>query len=220
MEYRCVATSSEGFVQQLAVGYVARGYVKFVTGRVPDGKSAELVDRKLIETYGIAISKFARARRKAQGKANVHYLRHGQAWVMLATEGSHEKFLRLEGGNIKDARETPIRVEGYAISYRAGHASVRIDAVRYLELKAYFLELARHRRCEAIEAEFRQLQFVPYAPIRRQLLSLYRAVNRVRRTSGFQPVSKWCLRMERRNVRVFELAMGGGGDEKIPSLSA
>lgn len=213
MDYRCAATSLEGFIQQLAVSYVAHGYVYFVTGVVPEGKDLKAIDRKLTELYGVAMSKFARARRKAQGKANVQYLRHERFWVLLATEGEHENFFRLEAASVRDARETPIRFGGYAVSYRGGHASVRIDLRRYLELKAYFLELARHRRSEGIEAEFRRLSFVPYAPIRRQLLSIFRAVNQVRRTAGFQPVAKWCVRLERRNVKVFE------GPEGLPIAS-
>jgi len=202
--YRCVATSVEGFIQQLAVSYVAHGYVHFVTGQVPAGKNPVLVDEKLMATYGVAISKFARARRKQQGRANVHYLRFERFWVLLSSEGVHERFFRMEAGNIRDARETPIRFGGYAVSYRGGHASVRIDAPHYLELKAYFLELAQHRKREVVEAEFRKLRFVPYAPIRRQLLCIFRAVNAARRTAGFQQFSKWCVRLERRNVKVFE----------------
>ena len=38
MVYRCVAASVAGFVQQLAVAYVANGYWFYVTGRVPDGR--------------------------------------------------------------------------------------------------------------------------------------------------------------------------------------
>ena len=36
--YRCEATSLAGFVQQIAVSYVANGYYFYVLGRVPDRK--------------------------------------------------------------------------------------------------------------------------------------------------------------------------------------
>ncbi|MFN9976399.1 MAG: hypothetical protein ACK58T_41520 [Phycisphaerae bacterium] len=90
-----------------------------------------------------------------------------------------------------------------AISHRGGHASVRIDLRRYQELKAYLVKLAKHRRREAVEAAFQKVPFVPYAPVRRQLLAIFREANRVRRAAGFAQLSKWCLRLERRNVRVF-----------------
>lgn len=203
---RCVATSLEGFVQQLAVAGISRGYVLYVMGRVPRGKDAAAVDAKLVQTYGIDISKWARARRKSQGKANLLYVRLESTWVILATPGEHENFFRLEHANVRDARRTPIRVGGYAISHRGGHASVRIDLRRYQELKAYLVELAKHRRREAVEAAFQAVPFVPYAPVRRQLLAIFREANRVRRAAGFAQLSKWCLRLERRNVRVFEPA--------------
>ena len=55
MAYRCVATSAVGFLQQLAVAYVANGYWFYVTGRVPAfgpgaGRSCQLepaIDRVL-----------------------------------------------------------------------------------------------------------------------------------------------------------------------------
>jgi hypothetical protein len=78
MAYRYEAKSIDGFVQQLAVSYVANGYFFFVTGVIPEGKNQRHVDEKLIAKYGIDVSKFTRARRKAHGQANVQYLRFGR----------------------------------------------------------------------------------------------------------------------------------------------
>ena len=36
MDYRCAATSVGGFIQQLAVSYVGRGYWFYVTGVIPE----------------------------------------------------------------------------------------------------------------------------------------------------------------------------------------
>src|SRR5271170_4168257 len=98
MEYRCEATSVVGFIQQLAVAYVGRGYFFYVTGEIPERKDPRGVDDRIIEKYGIAIGKTARARRKAVGLANLQYLRFGRTFVLLATPGRHpffEKELRL-----------------------------------------------------------------------------------------------------------------------------
>jgi hypothetical protein len=67
MEYRCEATSVAGFVQQLAVSYIGRGYFFYVRGEIPEKKDPRIVDEHIIEKYGIAIGKTARARRKASG---------------------------------------------------------------------------------------------------------------------------------------------------------
>jgi hypothetical protein len=44
MQYRAVATSVEGFVQQIACCYLRHGYWFYATGRIPDGKDVGKVD--------------------------------------------------------------------------------------------------------------------------------------------------------------------------------
>lgn len=51
MVYRCRATSLEGFIQQLAVSYVARGYWFYVKGWIPHSKAPEAIDGKLMNLH-------------------------------------------------------------------------------------------------------------------------------------------------------------------------
>ena len=81
-------------------------------------------------------------------------------------------------------------------------ASVRIDQETYKRLKAYLVDLAPRRSVEPTVEEFRMLDFEPYAPIRRQLLNLVRAVNRARGQAGFDPVPVECLRLKRRIYQI------------------
>lgn len=203
--YRCVATSREGFVQQL-VTYISSGYLFYVTGEVPPAKDPAAVDGKLIERYAIGISKWARSRRKLAGGANLQYIRHGRFFVLLATRGHHDFFL--EEANIKDVRTHPIHFAGYAVGYRRGvdrkyHASCRIAPDEYAKLKAHFVELACRRSAKNLSVAFYRLAFEPYAPVRRQLLNVLRAVNRKRKRAGFEPVPTSALRFRRRIVRPF-----------------
>lgn len=208
MEYRCEAASVEGFVQQLAVALVGRGYFFYVTGFVPEGKDPAAVDRKLVEKYGIGVSKWARSRRKREGKASMAYLRFGRFFLLLATHGEHVFFAE-EGKSIRDVRRVPIKFSGYAVGCRGGHPSVRIEREEYNRLKSHLLELGRHRKREAVEECFSRLRFEPYAPIRRQLLNILRAVNKERKTAGFELLSADCIRFRRRIVKPF----GADGDE-------
>lgn len=201
--YRCEATSPEGFVQQLAVSYLGNGYWFYVAGQIPDGKDPQSVDRKLVARYGIDLSKWARARRKQAGLANLQYLRYGHFFVLLATHGEHPFFVE-EAASVRDARRVPIRFRGYSISHRGGHPHVRIEQEEYKRVKAYFLDLATRRTSGWLEAELRRLPFEPYAPVRRQLLAILRAVNRERKTAGFEPVPKSCFRFIRRVCRPFD----------------
>lgn len=208
MGYRCEATSIAGFIQQLAVGYIGRGYFFYVTGRVPGGKDPRRIDEKLIEKYGVAKSKAARSRRKSLGFANVQYLRYREVFILLATPGKHEFFLE-EAGQVKDAREVPVKLFGYAVSFRSGHPHVRIEQERYLELKSYYSEVAVHRSKEWLEAEFQSLRFEPYAPVRSQLHSILREINRRRKHAGFEPLPCSCLRTRRRIVKPFGVREDG-----------
>ncbi len=214
MLYRAEATSLEGFVQQIACCYLRHGYWFYVTGQVPAGKDPRAIDRKLIAKYGIGVSDSTRARRKRLGQANLQYLRHGRRFVILATKGQHH-FFTVESKSIHDIRHVPLQYGGYSISYRRGgrtrtgerdarwHAHVEIERRRYLELKAWFLDMATHRSVDHLALAFYQIPFEPYAPVRRQLLNLWRAVNRTRRQAGFKPVPVEVLPLKRRIVRPF-----------------
>ena len=203
MTYRCEATSITGFVQQLAVAYLTHGYWFYVVGRIPQGKDPRAIDAKLLARYDVACSRWARTRRKQAGLANVQYLRCGRFFVLLASHGQHRLF-QDEAACLHDARRSPIRFAGYAISHRGGHPHVRIDLDDYRELKRRLVDRALRKAPEQLAADFRALPFEPYAPVRRQLLNLLRAVNRRRKTAGLAPVPIEAIRLRRRIVKPFE----------------
>ncbi len=228
MQYKCVAGSLEGFVQQLAANYLPHGYWFYVTGSIPLEKDPAMVDEKLLTKYGIAISRQERARRKQAGRANLHYLRWNQFWVLLASHGEHP-FFALEGDMVRDVRRLPIQVGGYSLSVRRGNFLKKLDAdepavpdsklrVRvqiargeYQRLRAYFLSLAVHRSLDTLSQEFWRLPFEPYAPVRRQLLNLLRVVNQARKEAGYELLTPEVIRYRRRIVRPFEPNTTGGG---------
>ena len=219
--YRALATSVEGFVQQIACSYLRHGYWWYVTGRVPSQKDAAAVDAKLIEKYGIAVSESTRARRKRLGYANLQYIRHDRQFVILATKGRHD-FFEEERNAIRDIRRVPLKYAGYAISYRREgqmppgarqakwHAHVAIERERYLELKAYFLHLATHRSAENLALAFYRLPYEPYAPIRRQMLNILRAVNKARKQAGYSRIPTEVLPLRRRVVKPFGTSRQSG----------
>jgi len=220
MQYRAEATSLEGFVQQIACCYLRHGYWFYVTGHIPAHKDARVIDQRLIEKYGIGVSESTRARRKRMGHANLQYLRLGRTFAILATKGQH-KFFESEFNSIHDIRHTPLKIGGYSISYRRGgrtrsgekdlrwHSHVEIDRHRYLELKALLLELSVHRAAENLAHAFYKIPFEPYAPVRRQLLNILRAVNRSRKQSGFSRIPVEVVPLRRRIVRPFAARQNG-----------
>lgn len=203
--YRCEAMTVEGFVQQLATNLVNRGYHSYFAGRIPEKKNPVAVDAKLIEQYGLDLSKFQRARRKKNGQASVAYLRHGRFYLLAATAGHHKIF---SDHVWRDVRFHPITFHGYSIGCGRGsdgkfHSSVRIEAGAFNELLAYFSGIAAHRSAASISAELRGIRFEAYARVRRQLLRLLREVNVRRMAAGFDLVPISALRLRRVPVKVF-----------------
>jgi len=219
MECQCETTSVEGFVQLIACNLLPHGYWFYVTGWVPEGKDPRRIDQKLTSKYGANLGRPVRARRKRQGMANLRYVRHGRFFVLLATRGQHV-FFEEEAVSIRDIRRVPLKFAGYWISYRRGqrqrqgtrdsawHSHVQIERNHYNDLKAYFLELALHKSLAGLAREFYQLPFEPYAPVRRQLMNILRAVNRERKRAKFQPLPFQVLPLRRRVVKPFEPAPG------------
>lgn len=216
LAYRCITTSPAGLVQQVAVSYLRHGYWFYVSGRIKPGKDPMALDRKLIEKYQIAISERERTARKRRGLANMQYIRYQNWFLLLATEGHHQ-FKQEERNQLRDCRRVPIKFEGYSISYRRSgvtpqggaspkwHARVAIDLRTYRELKAFFLDRACHRSVENLAAEFGRLPYARYAPVRRQLLNILRAVNAARARTGYEPLPHSVLKLRRAIVRPFDV---------------
>lgn len=213
--YKCQATSLEGFIQQLAVAYVARKYFFYVTGRVPERLTAAEHDERMLAKFDVARSKWSRYRRRRRcgpdgfPLANVQYIRFRDFWVLLATAGHHRFFDEHSRGNkpqYHDIRERPITFGGYSIGWRS-RVTVRLSSQTYSELRRYFVERAVLNYSTAdLEREFQAFPFDAYAGVSRQVQAIYRAVNRVRRTAGVPLLAKDCLRLKRCVVRPFELA--------------
>lgn len=182
--------------------YLRHGYWFYVAGNVPTGKDVRAIDQKLIAKYGINASSKERTRRKRAGLANLHYVRHDRFFLLMATHGIH-RFFDDEVGQIRDARRQPIKFAGYSISHRNGHACVRIERREYEQLKAWFLELACRRSVDALAAGFREIRFQCYAPVRVQLLRVWRSVNHTRRAAGTQPLLIDCVPWRRKIVKPF-----------------
>jgi len=208
--YLCEAVSVEGFVQQLALAYVQYGYHFYVAGSVPEGKDPGQVDRKLIDRYRIDVCRGTRYKRARAGLANLHYLRFGRFFVLIASRGSHPFWVQ-EKLAIKDIRRVPIRFGGYSIAYRrqggrppfTWHPSVRIEKTEYTLLKGEFAALAVRLTVEELGRALRSLPFEPYAPVRRQYLELLRLINKRRKAAGLAPVPFSALRWRRRSVQPF-----------------
>ncbi len=223
MEYKYEVTSLVGYLQRVATHLLPKGYYFFVQGLVPEGKDPAALDAKLLAKYEVVKTEGARRWRKSQGLGNVQYVRYERSWLLMATHGDHP-IRDGEGDNLKDVRRFPIRIGDYSIYVKRGNYlqkrsnddsptpdgkwRVRVLIARepYRELCAYFVSIARHRRAEALAEELSKLPYVPYAPVRKQLLKLLRLIDTKRQEAGFSRIPPRCLRYRREIVKAFEAA--------------
>ena len=213
MTYQCVATSVAGFVQQLAVAYIAHGYYFYVSGWIPEHKYPVETDAKIIAQYELDVSKWTRSRRRKGGAAGVQYLRYGRFFVILATHGEH-LFFAAEGRALRDIRVNPIYFMGYSIGCRkargggAYHASVRLERTTCQELKRRFETVALDLSVEQLARHLERLPYESYAPVREQIRGILRAVNRRRKAAGLELVPRTALWLRRYPVKPFDGANG------------
>lgn len=201
--YRCEAIEVGGFIQQLAVCYVTNRYLFYVMGHLREGADPRAVDSKIIDKYGIDISKAERYRRKQSGRANLQYLRHGRTYLILATLGVG-RFFDDEGKAIRSCERVSIKFSGYAVSFSDGKVRVRIEEERFKTIKAYFAGIAVKRPALVIAEELWTQPFEPYAPVRFQLFEILRLVNRLRKAASLGPVPNSAIRKKRRIYRPFD----------------
>jgi len=155
----------------------------------------------------------------------VHYLRCENLFVLVATHGKHE-FFEEESRNIRDVREVPIKFAGYSLTCRRGDFKqkregqkqakrddkyrVRVQVSRevYLDWRAYFVDRARFCSAERLAQELYVFPYEPYAPVRKQMLTILRLANKVRKQRGLGKLELSVLRYRRRIVKPFEVAEG------------
>ena len=149
----------------------------------------------------------------------MQYTRYRNSFLLLPTQG-HHPFKQQERQQIRDCRRVPIRFQSYSISYRRSgttpkgvadpkwHAHVAIDRPTCKQLKTFFLDRAAHRPSENLATDFARVPYARYAPVRRQLLNILRAVIDARARTPYEPLPFPPLKARRRIVKPFEVQSG------------
>ena len=211
VDYLCEVKSIDAFLAQL-VRYVASGHWFYVRCRIPAGKDPQRVDEKLLRLYDIRRPRWQRKRRHLKDNAGIHYLRYDRLFVILLTKGRHDAFYRDHGDAVLDIRRTALKAFGYSVRWsyaqteRRWCVHVRLDKENYRQLKTHLVTLCTwpaYRLPEALERRIHNLPYQRYAPVRQQLYTIAKAVNRVRRRAGLAPVDYRCIAPKMRITKVF-----------------
>jgi hypothetical protein len=209
-KYQYLTTSPEGFVQRIAVNLLPHGYWFYVMSTIPNHKDAQIVDANLLYRFNVPSTAWSRTQDKLNNVARIHYLRYERTIILIATHGEHTFYKHHHKDQIKDVRIKAIQFGDYAIKFRNGHASVKINLLGYQRLKAEYLGMALRNSAEWWDWRFRNFPYPSYAPVRRQAFNIWRQVNRARKVAGKPLIDKDCIRIKRLIVKPF-----GGKDDKL-----
>jgi hypothetical protein len=175
---------------------------------IPRHKAPRAVDSKLNEQYKLDVSKYVRSRRKKRGHFSLHCVRVDHLLVLMASVGTPPEgaldFFEEQRNVIRDARETPIKVGGYAVGAgEGGRVRVAIERETFKGIKAEFVRLATHRSAEFLAARLWALPFRPYGGVRKQLFIIRKEINAARAPQGLGPVPSSAVRWYRPPVKSF-----------------
>ena len=196
---------------QANMQYIRYGgfYVLLATEGMHEFKSTEAESLRDARKSSILVPRQARMRgsRKRKGRASGA----AQAATRRAFEGyaiSYRKGHYIRKSVTEKAIHQSERESGKRPSRGTRdtkwHARVEVERRTFKMLRAYFLNRAAHCSVETLTQELQKIPYEPYAPIRQQLLSLVRDINKCRRASGASgEVSYSCLRLKRLQVHPF-----------------
>jgi hypothetical protein len=183
-EHQFEAKSLGQFLRKIAIDYLRYGYTRYALREIPGGKDLAKVDAKLMFTYQVAISRSQRSRRRVNGLANVVYLRFGNRFILMASEGFHPQFDKL---CFLDFRSKPLVFDGYSIGFRDGKVCVSICAKRLRSTRKNLLLIALHNQTK-VETYFRNISPFSFPGIIRQKRKLLAEINRKRKKAGLTKI--------------------------------
>lgn len=175
-----IAKSFGDFLRRIAYNYLSYGYHRYVLNEIPEGKDLEAIDRKLLFNYQIRFNRSERFNRKDKGKANVAYVRYKRLFILMATDGVHDKF---DKHVVQSFRESPLYLDGYSIGLKNNKPWIIIEPKRYKGVRKFLLRIAYNPEKHILS--FMDRVFVPGFPgVLWQRDKLLKELNQKRKRAG------------------------------------
>jgi hypothetical protein len=230
MAYHCVARNTDEFLHQLT-RLVGNGHYFYFSHLLDDQHDPTRLDQKIVDQWKLDVPYWKRTAKYRRGLPSIHYLRYGRFYVLLASKGrldgeSHPFFVEYP---LMDIRRHSLHCFGYGVRYALSRATGKRQIFVRLEKEArQHLRTDLVRKCtsqrygsrDALEEEVRTLPYQWYQPVRTQLKTILREVNKVRRRSGLSQIRFDCVPDRMRPPQRFSCADGldgtGGQNDRKP----
>jgi hypothetical protein len=189
---QCETKTVGDFLYRVAMGGFRFGYVRYAVRDIPDGKDLVVIDRKLIDTYGVTRCRMRRLRERRRGIASVQYVRCGHKFILMATKGDHTAFSKVCSF---DARVSPLHFGGYSVGFSGNTVSVRVAQDVWQPVYARLIASALRDK-QVVERLISSLPYCRFPGVVAQLRSAERALNQKRQSAGLKPIEVVRLRRE------------------------
>jgi hypothetical protein len=189
---RCEVKTLGAFLQRIAVYGFRCGYKRYAVRHIPEGKDLVVIDRKLIDTYGVTRCRMQRLRERQRGNASVQYVRWGHSFILMATDGAHPTFSKVRSF---DARVSPLHFGGYSIGFSGDAVSVRVAQDVWQPMCARLITSALRDK-QIVEQQFLTLPYCRFPGVVAQLRSAETAINQKRQRAGLKLIEVVGLRPE------------------------
>jgi hypothetical protein len=173
------------YIRKLAIDYMRYNYVHYVTGVIPSHKNPAATDQKLIEHYEITSCRTTRSKRKKAGFANVQYIRWGNFFTLIATEGESRFFVDEKP---TDIRVAPLHLKGYSIGMKGDTPCVMIAPKRLKAIRRYLAVISLHHERRVRNFLCHRLPKLKYPRVLRQNQAIIREMNRRRKKAHLPPI--------------------------------
>lgn len=173
------------FIRRIAIDYVRYGYVRYIVREIPEGKDLDAIDRKLCIHYDVTQCRTTRMRRRQKQQAVVQYVRYGHSFVLLATEGKHDKFESLTS---YDCRMTPLQIKSYSIGLKNGRVLVCVRHELWTDTSRHFDRYALHD-LQKVKRKLGSLPYCNFPGVIHQKQKLVSQINQRRQKAGLPLVS-------------------------------
>ncbi|MEM7756917.1 MAG: hypothetical protein AAF298_02120 [Cyanobacteria bacterium P01_A01_bin.40] len=166
--------------------YIRYGYVRYALRIIPEHKDPSIIAKKLLLHYDCTYNRDIRKQRLRQGKANVVLLCFGHQFLLLATNGEHPEFEKIDSLTFN---ENPLQFSGYSIGVKQGKPYIQMTSRRFRGIKKTLSWMAVHDH-NRVTRYMKEISPFSFKGVSDQRWKLIKLVNQKRKKAGLSRI-RW-----------------------------
>ena len=162
------------------------GYVRYALRTIPASKDPTAIATKLILHYDCTYNRGIRQQRRTKGIANVVLLCFQHQILLLATDGKHPEFEKIDSLKFN---QQPLQFSGYSIGIKQSKPCIQMTNRRFRAIKKQLDWMALHDR-NRVTRYMKEISPFSFKGVSDQRWKLIQMVNKKRKKAGL-PRIRW-----------------------------